>query len=84
MRVTETPSPAHSKRSLSFEASTARQRASAGTVTPEKEGLSGRELVIELERIRNRNRELQLLIESERIKRFRAQARKGLEIKVEE
>jgi hypothetical protein len=50
----------------------------------EKEGLSGRELVIELERIRNRNRELQLLIESERIKRFRAQARKGLEIKVEE
>lgn len=50
----------------------------------EKAGLSGRELAIELERIRNRNRELQLLIESERIKRFRAQARKGLEIKVEE
>jgi Mg-chelatase subunit ChlD len=50
----------------------------------EKAGLSGRELALELERIRKRNTELQLLIESERIKRFRAQARKGLEIKVEE
>ncbi|MFP8880439.1 MAG: vWA domain-containing protein, partial [Myxococcota bacterium] len=50
----------------------------------EKAGLSGRELAIELERIRKRNRALGLLIESERIKRFRAQARKGLEIRVEE
>ena len=50
----------------------------------EKEGLSGRELAIELERIRKRNRELQLLVESDRIKRFRDQARKGLEIRVEE
>lgn len=50
----------------------------------EKAGLSGRELAIELERIRKRNRELQLLIESERIKRFREQARKGLKIEVEE
>lgn len=50
----------------------------------ERAGLSGRELSIELERIRKRNRELQLLIENERIKRFRSQARKGLEIKVED
>ncbi|MGE4607860.1 MAG: hypothetical protein AAEJ52_14050, partial [Myxococcota bacterium] len=50
----------------------------------EKAGLSGRELAIELERIRKRNRALGLLIESERFKRFRAQARKGLEIRVEE
>jgi hypothetical protein len=50
----------------------------------EKAGLSGRELALELERIRKRNRELQLLIESERIKRFRAQAKKGLKIEVDE
>ncbi len=50
----------------------------------ERAGLSGRELALELERIRKRNTELQLLIESERIKRFREQQRKGLEIRVEE
>jgi len=50
----------------------------------EKAGLSGRELALELERIRKRNTELQLLIESERIKRFREQQRKSIEIRVEE
>ncbi len=42
--------------------------------------LSGRELEIELERIRQRNKELMLLIERERIQRFREQQRKVLEL----
>lgn len=50
----------------------------------EKSGLSGRELALELEAIKKRNRELQLLIESERIQRFRAQQRKGLKLEAEE
>ncbi len=50
----------------------------------EKSGLSDRELALELERIRRRNRELQLLIERERIKRFRDQQRKVLELEAAE
>ena len=50
----------------------------------EVSGLSGRELALELERIRKRNKELQLLIESERIQRFRAKQRKDLKLEAEE
>jgi hypothetical protein len=49
----------------------------------ETAGLSGRELELELERIRSRNRELMLLIEQERIQRFREQQKKVLEISPE-
>jgi len=49
----------------------------------EKSGLSARELALELERIRERNKELLLLIERERIQRFREQQRKVLEIEPE-
>jgi Mg-chelatase subunit ChlD len=45
-------------------------------------GLSERELALELERIRQRNKQLMLLIERERIQRFRAHQRKQLEIEV--
>jgi len=48
----------------------------------ETAGLSERELALELERIRQRNKQLMLLIERERIQRFRAQQRKQLEIEV--
>jgi len=48
----------------------------------EKSGLTGRELAMELERIRERNKQLMLLIESERIQRFREQQRKMLELEV--
>jgi hypothetical protein len=44
-----------------------------------KSGLTDRELVLELERIRQRNKELMLLVERERIQRFREQQRKVLE-----
>jgi hypothetical protein len=50
----------------------------------EKSGLTDRELALELESIRRRNKDLQLLIEKERIQRFRAQQRKGLKIEAEE
>jgi Mg-chelatase subunit ChlD len=50
----------------------------------EVSGLSGRELALELERIRKRNKELQLLIENERIQRFRAKQRKDLKLEAEE
>jgi hypothetical protein len=46
----------------------------------ETSGLTERELALELERIRRRNKELMLLIESERIQRFREQQRKVLEL----
>jgi hypothetical protein len=46
----------------------------------ETSGLTERELAIELERVRERNRQLMLLIERERIQRFRESQRKQLEI----
>jgi Mg-chelatase subunit ChlD len=47
-------------------------------------GLNSRELSIELERIRRQNRELQILVENDRIQRFRAKQRKELKIEAEE
>ncbi len=49
----------------------------------ETSGLTERELALELERIRRRNKELMLLIESERIQRFREQQRKVLELEAD-
>jgi hypothetical protein len=46
-------------------------------------GQSQGELALELERIRERNKELTLLLERDRIKRFREQQRKELEIGVD-
>jgi Mg-chelatase subunit ChlD len=46
----------------------------------EQSGLSERELALELDRIRERNKQLMLLIERERIQRFREQQRKVLEL----
>ena len=48
------------------------------------DGLSGRELGVGLERIRERNKELILLIERARIQRFRDPQRKALEIEIKE
>jgi hypothetical protein len=45
----------------------------------ETAGLTSRELVLELDRIRERNKQLMLLIERDRIQRFREQQRKVLE-----
>ena len=45
----------------------------------ETSGLTSRELALELDRIRERNKHLMLLIERERIQRFREQQRKVLE-----
>ena len=45
--------------------------------------LSGRELAFELDRIRERNKQLMLLIERERIQRFRQNQRKVLEFEPE-
>jgi len=50
----------------------------------EKSGLTERELALELDRIRDRNKQLMLLIERERIQRFREQQRKVLEFSAEE
>lgn len=50
----------------------------------EKSGLTERELALELDRIRDRNKQLMLLIERERIQRFREQQRKVLEFGVED
>ena len=47
-------------------------------------GLNSKELSIELERIRRQNRELQILVENDRIKRFRAKQRKELKIEAED
>ena len=52
-------------------------------MTFETAGLSGRELTIELERIRKRNKQLMLLIERDRIQRFRDQQRKALDFEIE-
>ena len=49
----------------------------------EKSGLTERELSFELDRIRNRNKQLMLLIERERIQRFREEQRKVLEFGVD-
>ena len=45
----------------------------------EKSGLTERELALELDRIRERNKQLLLLVERERIQRFRERQRKVLE-----
>ena len=50
----------------------------------EKSGLTERELALELERIRERNKQLMLLVERERIQRFREQQRKVLEFEAGE
>jgi hypothetical protein len=49
----------------------------------EKSGLSEKELALELDRIREHNKQLLLLVEQERIRRFREQQRKVVELKVE-
>jgi hypothetical protein len=49
----------------------------------EKSGLTARELAIELERIKRRNRALMRLIEQRRIEAFRERQRKRLEIEAE-
>jgi len=46
----------------------------------QKSGLTERELALELDRIRERNKQLLLLVERERIQRFREQQRKVLEL----
>jgi hypothetical protein len=46
----------------------------------EKSGLSEKELALELERIREHNRQLLLLVEKERIRRFREAQRKVVEL----
>jgi hypothetical protein len=50
----------------------------------ETAGLTERELALELERIRERNKQLMLLIERERIQRFRERQRKVLEFEAED
>jgi Mg-chelatase subunit ChlD len=50
----------------------------------ETAGLTSRELVLELDRIRERNKQLMLLIERDRIQRFREQQRKVLEFEMGE
>jgi len=47
----------------------------------ETSGLTSRELALELDRIRERNKQLMLLLERERIQRFRDQQRKVLEFR---
>jgi hypothetical protein len=49
----------------------------------EKSGLSEKELALELDRIREHNKQFLLLVEQERIRRFREQQRKVVELKVE-
>ena len=50
----------------------------------ETAGLTSRELVLELDRIRERNKQLMLLIERDRIQRFRERQRKVLEFEMGE
>jgi hypothetical protein len=50
-------------------------------------GVSGRtslELTLELDEIRKQNRELQLLVEREKVRQFRDRQRKGLKLEVED
>jgi len=53
-------------------------------LTFETAGLTSRELSLELDRIRERNKQLMLLIERDRIQRFREQQRKVLEFEMGE
>jgi hypothetical protein len=50
----------------------------------EKSGLTPRELELELERVKRRNRHLMRLIEKERIEAFRERQRKRVEVGAEE
>jgi hypothetical protein len=50
----------------------------------EKSGLTERELAVELERIQRRNKELMLLLERERIRRFRERQKGVVEITPEQ
>lgn len=50
----------------------------------EKSGLTEREMVLELERVKKRNRELMLLIERERIQKFRDRQKKRVTIEASE
>jgi len=50
----------------------------------ERSGMSEKELALELDRIREHNRQLMLLVEQERIRRFREQQRKVIEIEATE
>jgi Mg-chelatase subunit ChlD len=50
----------------------------------EKSGLTERELALELERIREHNKQLMLLVEQERIRRFREAQRKVIEFEASE
>jgi hypothetical protein len=50
----------------------------------EKSGLTARELAVELERIKERNRALMRLIEQKRIEAFRERQRKRVEVEAEE
>jgi hypothetical protein len=47
-------------------------------------GRTSRELTLELDGIRRQNRELQLLVEREKVRQFRERQRKGLELEVED
>lgn len=53
-------------------------------LTFEKSGLTPRELAVELERIKERNRALMRLIEQKRIEAFRERQRKRVEVEAEE
>jgi hypothetical protein len=46
----------------------------------ERSGMSEKELALELDRIREHNRQLLILVEQERIRRFREQQRKVIEL----
>ncbi len=47
-------------------------------------GRTSKELTLELDQIRKQNRELQLLVEREKVRQFRERQRKGLKLEVEE
>jgi hypothetical protein len=47
-------------------------------------GRTSRELTLELDGIRKQNRELQLLVEREKVRQFRDRQRKGLKLEVED
>ncbi|MBW2493116.1 MAG: VWA domain-containing protein [Deltaproteobacteria bacterium] len=47
-------------------------------------GRTSKELTLELDAIRKQNRELQLLVEREKVRQFRERQRKGLKLEVEE
>jgi hypothetical protein len=47
-------------------------------------GRTSRELTLELNGIRKQNRELQLLVEREKVRQFRERQRKGLKLEVED